>query len=146
MKCGTQKHLKIQSSTNDEEDQAGLRDTLKKCINPLDTDVNSLVNIYTGMTVQNSNIYESVKLGEQQRQQFEASWPDGFCNVIKKEVRTMKSEKKCSKSGETEVSNTELIYSRVICLLSQGELLLNMFSPKMSCLQSRCLYLKILER
>ena len=105
---------------SDEEDRVGLRDTLKKCINPLVTDVNGLVNTYTGITVQNSNIYESVKLGEEQRQQSEAKWPDGFSNVIKKEVRTMKSGKKCSKSGEIEVFNTELIYSRVMCLLSIG--------------------------
>ena len=30
----------------------------------------------------------------------------------------MKFGKKCSKSGEIEVFNTELIYSRVMCLLS----------------------------
>ena len=34
------------------------------------------------------------------------------------EIRTMKAKKKCSKSGEIEVFNTELIYSRVMCLLS----------------------------
>ena len=61
--------------------------------------MNGLVNIYTGIKVENSNVYESVKLGEQQRQQFEDNWPDGFYNVIKNEVRTMKSGKKCSKSG-----------------------------------------------
>ena len=30
----------------------------------------------------------------------------------------MKAKKKCSKSGEIEVFNTKLIYSRVMCLLS----------------------------
>ena len=79
---------------SDEEDQTNLRDTLKKCINPLDTDVNGLVNIYTEIKVQKSNVYESIKLGEQQCQQLEASLPDGFYNVIKKEVRAMKSGKK----------------------------------------------------
>ena len=49
-----------------EEDRAGTRDTLKKCINLLDTNVNSLVNIHIGIKVQNSNVYESVMLGEQQ--------------------------------------------------------------------------------
>ena len=48
------------------------------------------------------------QLSEQQRQQFEAIWPDGFYKVIKKEVTTRKSGKKCSKSGEIEVFNTEL--------------------------------------
>ena len=70
--------------------------------------MNGLVNIYTGIKVENSHVYESVKLSEQQHQQFEAIWPDGFYNVIKKEVTTMKYGKKCSKSGEIEVFNTEL--------------------------------------
>ena len=82
------------------------------------------MNIYTGIKVENSNVYESVKLGEQQRQQFEASWSGGFYNVIKKEVRTMKSGKKCSKSGEVEFFNTELIYSRAMCLLTIGKITL----------------------
>ena len=107
--------------------------------------MNGLVNIYTGIKFENSNVYESLKLGEQQRQQFEASWSGGFYNVIKKEVRTMKFGKKCSKSGEIEVFNTELIYSRVMCLLSIGKITLRMFLS-MSCLQSCCFYLKILER
>ena len=81
------------------KDRASLRDTLKRCINPLETDVNGLVNIYSGIKVENSNAYESVKLGEHQRQQCEASWPDGFYNIIKMDVRTKKSGKKCSKSG-----------------------------------------------
>ena len=70
--------------------------------------MNGLVNIYTGIKVENRNVYESVKLSEQQRQQFEAIWPDGFYNVIKKKVTTRKSGKKCSRSGEIEVFNTEL--------------------------------------
>ena len=36
----------------------------------------------------------------------------------------MKYGKKCSKSGEVEVFNTELIYSRVMCLLSIGRITL----------------------
>ena len=35
--------------------------------------MNSLVNIYTRTKVQTINVYESVKSGEQQRQQFEAT-------------------------------------------------------------------------
>ena len=113
----TSKHLEFHKKEGkgqikgDKDDRAVLRDTLKKRINPLDTDVNGLVNMHTGIKVQNSNVYESVKLGEQQRQQFEDSWPD----VMKKSVRTMKSGKQCSKSGKIEVLNTELIYSRVMC-------------------------------
>ena len=45
---------------SDEEDRTSLRDTLKKCINPLDTDVNGLVNIYTEIKVQKSNVYDQL--------------------------------------------------------------------------------------
>ena len=37
--------------------------------------------------------------------------PDGFYNAIKKEFQTMKSRKKCPKSGDIKVCKTELIYS-----------------------------------
>ena len=46
--------------SSDEEDRTSLRDTLKKCINPLDTDVNGLVNIYTEIKVQKSNVYDQL--------------------------------------------------------------------------------------
>ena len=45
---------------SDEEDRTSLKDTLKKCINPLDTDVNGLVNIYTEIKVQKSNVYDQL--------------------------------------------------------------------------------------
>ena len=102
------------------ENRAGHRVTVKKCINPLDNDVNSLVNIYTEIKVQNSNVNESLNLNEQQHQQFEASWPNRFYNGMKKEVKTMKSGEKCSKSGDIEVFNKGLIYCRVMYLLSIG--------------------------
>ena len=40
--------------------------------------MNILVKIYTRIKLQKSNVYESVTLGEQESQQFEASWPDRF--------------------------------------------------------------------
>ena len=63
-------------------------------------------------------------LGEQQRQKFEARWSGGFYSAIKKEVRTMKFRKKCWKSEEIEVFNTERIYSQVMCWLSKGRVTL----------------------
>ena len=45
----------------------------------------------------------------------------------KKEVRTIKPRKKCSKSGDIEVFNTVLIYSRVMCLLNIGIITLEDF-------------------
>ena len=93
----TSKHLEFHKEAgkaqirSDVEDRDGLRDTLKKRINPLDTNVNGLVNMLIGIKAQNGNVCESIKLGEQQCQQFEASWSDAFYNVTKKEVRTIKS-------------------------------------------------------
>ena len=49
------------------------------------------MNMLIRIKAQNGNVCESVKLGEQQRQQFEASRSDTFYNVTKKEVRNMKS-------------------------------------------------------
>ena len=34
----------------------------------------------------------------------------------------MKSSKKCTKAGEVEIFNTEVIYSRVMCLLRIGKI------------------------
>ena len=34
----------------------------------------------------------------------------------------MKSSKKCAKAGEVEIFNTEVIYSRVMCLLRIGKI------------------------
>ena len=44
---------------SNEEERTSLRDTLKKYINLLETDLNGLMNIYTGIKVENSNVYES---------------------------------------------------------------------------------------
>ena len=52
----------------------------------------------------------------------EASWPDGFYNVIKKEVRAIKSGKEWLKSGEIGFFNRELIYSHVMWLPSIGRI------------------------
>ena len=111
---------------SDEADRSNLRSTLKKCVNPLDTNIQALVNICSEIIVQDSvNAHDSVKIGEQQRKKFEASWPDLFYASIKKEVKTMKIGKKSSKDREIEIYNTELIHSRVMCLLSMGRIQLD---------------------
>ena len=45
------------------------------------------------MNVKNTNVYESIRLGEQQHRKFQASWHDEFYNAIKKEFKTIKFRK-----------------------------------------------------
>ena len=68
------------------------------------------------------NVHNSLKIGQEQRSKFEASWPGGFHSPIKNEIMTLKSSKKSVKVGEVEIFNTEVIYSRVMCLLSIGRI------------------------
>ena len=68
------------------------------------------------------NIHNFIKIGQEQRLKFQASWPDGFHSSIKNEIVTMKSSKKSVKAGEVEIFNAEVIYSRVMCLLSIGRI------------------------
>ena len=108
---------------SDEDDQAGIRKALEKCINPFQRDLKGLVNIHSGYVANKEvNVHNSLKIGQEQQSKFEASWPDGLHSPIKNEIVTMKSSKKSVKAGKVEIFNTEAIYSRVMCLLSIGRI------------------------
>ena len=50
-----------------EDDQAGIRKALEKCINPFRRDLKSLVNIYSGyVNNKEVNIHNSIKIGQEQ--------------------------------------------------------------------------------
>ena len=53
---------------------------------------------------------------------FESQWPDCFYNPISKKVTTMANKKKGTKVGDVIIYNTEVIFSRVMCLQSTGQL------------------------
>ena len=96
---------------------------LKTCIHPLDVDSHqdktSLCNIYTGQHAPKSaNVDKSVQLGSKQMKEFDAALPESFQNTIQKTVVTMKEIKKKVKTEDVVVYNTEVIYSRVVCLLN----------------------------
>ena len=61
---------------------------------------------------------QSFTIGEQQQQEYEASWPEGFNNPLTKKVVTMSALKKHIKVGQIPVYDTTLIYSRVLGLQS----------------------------
>ncbi len=48
--------------------------------------------------------------------EFEKSWPAGFHNTISKKVETMSITKKHVKVGETNVTDTNVIYQRIMGL------------------------------
>lgn len=98
---------------SDEEDRAGIRKTLEKCIHSFKKDLKGLVNIYSGYAVKNEvNVHKSVEIVQGQQSKFETSWPDRFYSPITNdEVITMKSSKKSVKNGKVENFNTEMIYS-----------------------------------
>ena len=96
---------KARRRTN-EDDRAGIRKALEKCINPFQRDLKGLVNIYSGYFAnKEANIRNSIKIGQEQRLKFQASWPDGFHSPINNEIETMKSCRKSVKAGEVEIFN-----------------------------------------
>ena len=79
---------------SDEDDRAGIRKVLEKCIDPFKRDLKGLVNIYS-RHVANKEVdgHNFLKIGQEQRSKFEASWPEGFHSPIKNEIVTMKSRR-----------------------------------------------------
>ena len=61
---------------------------------------------------------EHVSLRSKQMKEFEDALPERFHNTIQKTVVTIKEMKKKMKTGDVVVYNTEVIYSRVMCLLN----------------------------
>ena len=108
---------------SDELDRQLIRKKLQCCVHPLKCEVEALLNIYSGLIAKDDvNVFDSVKIGEDQLSCFESSWPGGFYTTISKRVKTMKHLKRAAKCDEVEIFNTEMIYSRVMCLLSMGRI------------------------
>ena len=105
----------------DAQDRQSLRDTLLKCIDPMDPDTHpdgALLNVVTGSVApQVVNIDIAVKLGQEQMEVFESSWPEGFYNTIKRQVVTFSDNMKAVKVGDVTVLDQEAIYARVIGLM-----------------------------
>ena len=64
----------------------------------------ALVNIVSGRICPDEvNVYDAVDLGKAQMEAYEASWPEGFHQYLKKRVRTMK---KCKKKTRADTCRT----------------------------------------
>ena len=108
---------KVRRKSN-KDDQAGIRKVLEKCINSFQRDLKSPVNIYSGYVANKKvNVHNSIKIGQEQQSKFQASLPNGFHSPIMNKIVTTKTSKRSVKTGEVEFFNTEVIYSRVMCLL-----------------------------
>lgn len=104
---------------SDAKDRGKLRNKLSTSVDPLHpaSHPKGLVNIVTGrIAPANVNVPDSLGIGLAQMQEFESSWPKGFHDVIPKKVLTMAVTKKHISVDQTPVYDTELIYTRVMCL------------------------------
>ena len=82
----------------------------------------NLVNIYTGEEAsENVNVTESIKIRAQQMTEFQSNLPERFHERLSSKVITM-SKRKRTKNLESKTFNTDLIFSRVVYLLSMDQL------------------------
>ena len=99
---------------------------MKNCIDPLGTtnlSSDCLINIYSGkIATKNVNVHDSVNIGNSQLKAFAGKRPEGFYEPISKKVTTMTISKKCLKVNDVPVHDTEVIFSRIMCLLSTGDI------------------------
>ena len=111
----------------DMKDRQTLRNPLQLCAHPLDLDSHKnslLINIYWGEIAHGKcNVQNSVVIGSKQLIQFAESLTNDFYATIQKKVVIMKvkGKKKGSSTGN-DIYNTEMLYSRVMCLLSAGQI------------------------
>ena len=104
---------------SDSSDRQTIQNALQSYIDPLATDTHppGLLSIVTGLhTTDKGNVDESVEIGRQQLVEFESGWPKSFNKTLSKKVITMASIKKNIKLDGKQVYDTELVYTRVICL------------------------------
>lgn len=104
---------------SDAVDREKLKTTLSTFIDPLDPTSHpvGVVNIANGLvSPSNVNVDNSLKIGQQQMNEFESGWPASFHGTLKKHIITMPANKKSIKIDDTPVYDTELIYTRVIGL------------------------------
>ena len=105
--------------TSDASDRQKIKEALQNYIDPLATDTHppGLLNVITGLHATDKvNADESIKIGREQMTEFESGWPTSFNKTLTKNVTMMTSAKKSIKFDGKPVYDTELIYTRVICL------------------------------
>ena len=94
------------------------------CIGPLNS-VNhpdGIGYIVTGRIAPDAvNVDNSVAMGKEQMKQFETGWPKTFYEPLSNKVVTMSVTKKRIKLGSADCFDTNLIYSRVMGLMSSRD-------------------------
>ena len=108
-------------------DKVKLQNFLETCLHPLNCSNHperTLCNIHTGhLSGLKINVKKSVEIGTKQMVSFQRSLRDGFRSTIKKEtITTTETGKSGRKNKTVEVYNTEIIFSRVMYLLSAGHI------------------------
>ena len=65
--------------------------------------------------------YDAVDLGKAQMEEYEASWPEGFHQSLKKRVRTMKECKKKTRTDTAEQFGSGPIFARDLGLMNSRD-------------------------
>ena len=102
-------------------DRQDIREKIAQCIPPLDHQHHpegSILNIVTGRVQPCStvNVHQSIEIGSKQSEEFTDALLQGFHHKIERRVTSMADTKKSVNIGKQKVFDTNLIYSRVICL------------------------------
>ena len=108
----------------DQADRRSIRKTLDVIINPLNDESHpdgSLLNVVTGQIAHpDVNADEAIILGKKAMNDFRKGWPESFYQTLGKLVKTMDQSKKHVIVGNTKVYDQDLIYARVIGLMSSS--------------------------
>ena len=122
--------------TSDASDRQKIK-ALQNFIDPLATGTHppGLLNVVAGLHATDKvNADESIKIGREQMTEFKSGWPTIFNKTLQtRNVTMMTSAKKILKLDGKPVYDTELIYTRVICL----QLLISQMSSPTNFLQCR---------
>ena len=121
---------------SDANDRGNIQQKLEMCIDPLKNDnhPDGIVNIVTGRIVPDAvNVDNYVAMGKEQMKQFETGWPKTFYEPLSNKVVTMSVTKKRIKLGSADCFDTNLIYSRVIGLMSSRDIdIIDVFSHELA--------------
>ena len=108
----------------DENDRQVIIKKLKLSIDPLNTagQASALVNMVSGRICPDEvNVHDAVDLGQAEMEEFEASWPEGFHQPLKKIVHPMKECKKTTRTDTAEQFDLGLIFARALGLMNSRD-------------------------
>ncbi len=110
---------------SDGTDRKKIRNMLETCADPLKpTDHPSgVMNIVSGQIgTDKVNVDDAVEIGMQQMTAYESSLPEGFGSPLTNKVVTMSASKKAVKCGSGQIFDTQLIYSRLMGIITTRDI------------------------